>query len=119
MKEPERPAFTRNVKLLGIVIALASAVLVVAAVVLMMLNAPGDFSTVPRITKVTSHTSTTESDAPSSSGGAEETGTTSPTSSETSESESPTPVSAERIPQAPPGADGNRAPSFHPTPGVG
>lgn len=119
MKEPERPAFTRNAKLLGIVIALASAVLVVAAVVLMMLNSPGDFSTVPRITKVTSHTSSAESDAPSPPAGAEETSPTSATSSETSESESPTPVSAERIPQAPRGADGNHPPSFHPTPGVG
>ena len=119
MKEQQRPTFTRNAKFLGIVIALASAVLVVAAVVLMMLNSPGDFSTVPRITKVTSHTSSTESDAPSPSAGAEETSTTSPTSSETSESQSPAPASAQRIPEAPHGADGNHAPSFHPTPGVG
>lgn len=120
MKEQQRPTFTRNAKFLGIVIALASAVLVVAAVVLMMLNSPGDFSTVPRITKVTSPASSVESDAPSSSTtGAEETSTTSPTSSETSESQSPAPASAQRIPEAPHGADGNHAPSFHPTPGVG
>lgn len=117
MKEPERPAFTRNVKLLGILIALAVAVLVVSAVVLLMLNSPGDFSTVPRITKVTSSTPQ-ESGAPSfAPPGADETATTSPTSSETSESESP--VSAERIPQAPHESGGNHAPSFHPTPGVG
>lgn len=118
MKEPERPPFTRNAKLLGIVIAVALAVLVVSAVVLMMLNAPGDFSTVPRITKVTSHTPSAGSDAPSPApAGRGETGTTPPTSSESSESEPPAPASTMRAPSR--GSDANHVPNFHPTPGVG
>ncbi len=121
----EEPGLSRNTKVLWTLIAMAAAALVVSAAILMMLKDSGDFSTKPRITKVTS---ASESAArPSGPNTAAETGVTSAQSSESSTSEtsessgseSPAPSSAERIAPAPQAPQPSRSPSFHPTPGVG
>lgn len=122
MKEQRPPAFTQNTRLLVILIGLASAALVTSAVVLMMLKAPADFSTVPRITRVTSAPSSAGAETPSSAP------MTAPTDSATSATSSAatTSSSAEDRPSeseaASPAESPTRRsanPSFHPTPGVG
>ena len=50
----QQTSLWQNTRFLGSAIAIAAAALVVSGVVLMMLNSPGDFSTVPPITKLTS-----------------------------------------------------------------
>ena len=50
----QQTSLWQNTRFLGVAIAVAASALVVSGVVLMMLNSPGDFSTVPPITKLTS-----------------------------------------------------------------
>lgn len=50
----QQTSLWQNTRFLGSAIAIAAAALVVSGVLLMMLNSPGDFSTVPPITKLTS-----------------------------------------------------------------
>ncbi|MGV0990721.1 MAG: hypothetical protein ACOYB7_00575 [Mycobacterium sp.] len=120
MKEQRPPTFTQNTRLLVILIGLASTALVTAAVVLMMLKAPGDFSTVPRITKVTSASSQPGTETPSPAP------TTAATDSSTSATSSAPSSGAEERPSESQTASPSESParrpataSFHPTPGVG
>lgn len=110
----KEPGLSRNTKVLWTLIAMATVALVISAAILMMLNGPGDFSTVPKITKATSSSSSAVSASST-------TPSETPTSSETSTTESsdapvePEPSSASRV--ATPSPRGTV--SFHPTPGVG
>lgn len=63
-KPPPPPPFWRDPRKLGLVIGLASAVLVSAGAAAIMLNSPGDFSTVPHIKRLTVTPSSGESTTP-------------------------------------------------------
>lgn len=95
-KPPPPPPFWRNPRSLGLMIGLASAVLVAAGAAAIMLNSPGDFSTVPHIKRVTV-TSTGESSAPPHAP-ATAAASTSATGSESPTSEAPAPQSSESAP---------------------
>ena len=115
----QQTSLWQNTRFLGSVIAIAAAALVVSGVLLMMLNSPGDFSTVPPITKLTSAGSApavaTPPPAPVT---APQTSETSETS-ETSATSTPETSAAEITASRPPRASAPSSPGIpeRPTPG--
>ena len=109
----QQTSLWQNTRFLGAAIAIAAAALVVSGVVLMMLNSPGDFSTVRPITKLTSTGSApvmaTPPPAP----------ITAPETSATSAISTPETSAAEITASKPPRASVPSSPGtpLHPTPG--
>lgn len=100
-KPPPPPPFWRNPRNLGIVIGLASAVLVAAGAAAIMLNSPGDFSTVPHVKRLSPTTSTGQSTTPPPAPVTAATATTATTSETSPESPAPEQVAPRPSESAP------------------
>ena len=109
-KPPPPPPFWRNPRHLGMVIGMASAVLVAAGAAAIMLNSPGDFSTVPHIKRVTA-TSAGESATPPHAPVTAAAPTSATTSESSSENPTPEPVAPQPSEAAPAPSRAASAPS--------